>query len=872
MSIYDFFETEGWSIVHRISIPPREKELYSIDDLNIRRPTYSYLANTYSEGIFKHQKEAIKEFTKGENVCLTTGTASGKSLLFYAAAIEQLTKQPNSKILAIYPMRSLGREQEDRWRGALAAAGLYVEVGRIDGQVTVSSRNAILKRCQVIVMTPDVLHAWALSNLSEIAVKNFIKNLTLIVVDEVHSYTGVFGSNSAFLFRRINHIVSLFGNKIKYICASATIAQPDLHLKKLFGIDFVLISSELDTSPKFAVDIEMINPPRCNDFLSEVSQLLKELTTQPASRFISFVDSRKQTELISSILARGAEDVEIDESSFSRSHLENLNILPYRAGYEEQDRELIQSRLSKKKLKGVVSTSALELGLDIPGLDIAILIGVPYSSTSFFQRIGRIGRHSNGKVLIINSGSLYDESVFRKPEELLKRPLAEGALYLENKRIQYIHALCLARPGGEHDQIATLLGHNNDADFTSDIIWHEGFINLCKNERIGEIPIDLQNMKAQAGEDPNHTFPLRDVESQFKVELRQGPEIRALGSLSYGQLLREAYPGAVYYYATYPYRVIKISVHSKLVQVRKEKRYTTAPQHIPTLVFPNLSQGNIYTAKKFENLITAECNLQIRESICGLKERRGPNEINLTYPLNSVITGIYFDQPRFTRNYFTTGVILSHPVLNKERVVPDIIAALLYESFLMAIPFERRDIDVAVDKHRVTRGEINEGSKFIAIYDKTYGSLRLTSRILEDDVLQKILIKAIELAEYQDVNETNPETFTAFHEILASVSTRPKDFSFEVDSINPSEGQIERVIMPGSKGILLNHDNQEFIVNAVFFSPMHTALCYRGKHATARPNDTSVSIIPITSLLEIPGESIIGFYDMETGEVKAVNE
>ncbi|MBL0345500.1 helicase-related protein [Candidatus Villigracilis affinis] len=129
--------------------------------------------------------------------------------------------------------------------------------------------------------------------------------------------------------------------------------------------------------------------------------------------------------------------------------LDGIDVLPYRAGYEETDRTRIQERLSNGKLSGIISTSALELGIDIPYLETCVLVGVPPSATSLWQRIGRIGRHSKGNVIVINTGSVYDQAVFSNPESLLKRPLAESTLYLENPYIQYIHALCLARLGGE---------------------------------------------------------------------------------------------------------------------------------------------------------------------------------------------------------------------------------------------------------------------------------------------------------------------------------------------------------------------------------------------------------------------------------------
>jgi len=663
--------------------------------------------------------------------------------------------------------------------------------------------------------------------------------------------------------------MNLLGSSPQYIGASATIADPELHLKKLLGLDFKIIGSDMDTSPRQELAIELVEPPSTKDLLTTLSEFMEFIAKNTNHKFITFVDSRKQTEYITSIISR-SKIRESDEVSLDYDYLQRLDILPYRAGYEENDRSMIQERLSKGKLTGVVSTSALELGIDIPFLTLGILVGVPHSATSFYQRIGRIGRHSKGEVVVINTGDIYSESIFRNPKQLLDMPLSEGALYLENPRIQYIHALCLARHGGEHDQVSSVLNIEETSDFKSCINWPRGFLELCKSERIGIIPTELQNMKAQAGDDPNHVYPLRDVDVQFQVKHKKGPVEESRGCLSYAQLMREAYPGAVYYYMTKPYRVYRVRTYSRLVEVRHEKRYTTKPLMLPTLVFPNFTSGNVYKSQKYGDLIAVECNLQIREAIVGFKERRGPNESTVNYPLDPSL-GCYFDQSRFTRNYFTTGVVLTHPIFNRPKVRCDVIANLLFEAFLMVIPFERRDIHFANDKHRVKSGTINEGDRFVCIYDQTYGSLRLSSRMLEEQTLKRVVGKAVELAQHDENLDISLETMEALEQVLVSLSESPVDISFGPgDGYKKKTDQFVKVIMPGSKGLDIKKDNEEFFVEGVFFSPSFKGLAYRGKHLsekTSRFNDMVVSI-PADSLKEIPGETKFGLYNLETGELK----
>jgi DEAD/DEAH box helicase domain-containing protein len=372
-------------------------------------------------------------------------------------------------------------------------------------------------------------------------------------------------------------------------------------------------------------------------------------------------------------------------------------------------------------------------------------------------------------------------------------------------------------------------------------------------------------MKSESGDDPNHVFPLRDVESSFKVEFKRGPEQRQLGTLSYAQVMREAYPGAVYYYAAKPYRIFNVNVHSRVIRARHERGYTSKPQAIPTLVFPNLTVGNVFRGNQCNDLTVVECNLQIRESICGIKERRGPNELSYSYPM--AVDGIFYNQPMFARNYFTTGVVLTHPSFGAEKVNTETIAQLLFEAFLMIVPYERRDISFAVDKHRADRGPIKEGQRFIALYDQTYDSLRLSGRILEGDTLKAVAQTAQSLLDTQEFYEISSETRNALQNFCGCCSDDMSSFSFESSISRASGDSYVQVIMPGSKGLNVRRSNEEFEVEAVFYSPQVSGLAYRGRYPSTT-GETVKDIVPMDHIIEVPGESRIGQYNLNSGEIE----
>ncbi len=938
VSLQDFFDQSHWQVVDVLATEPRAAELHAVADLPLSPPARAYLDQSYPDGIFRHQKNALRSALDGQDVCLVTGTSSGKSLVFQTMAIDLLARNPDARIMAIYPMKALGNEQRDRWQKALVSAGLAtVEsaeymVGRVDGSVPPGFRQSILERSRVVVFTPDIIHAWLFSNLNQPTVINFLREVRLIVVDEVHAYSGVFGSNAAFLFRRIAHLLTLLGRKPQYICASATIARPAAHLKALFGREFTLVGPDQDTSPRFPLEVILAEPSGEQRFLDEVVRLLEYLTHQSDSRFIAFVDSRKQVELISSILSRllresakaaaaaeaeaaetageengerpatrgrragrpssrsaakktepSPEEEEADPEGEVTGVLQQLNVLPYRAGYEDHDRRQIQERLAAGTLNGVVSTSALELGIDIPHLDVCVLIGVPGSATSLQQRIGRIGRHSPGQVIVVNGGDVHDQAVFAHPQSFFQRPLAESTLYLKNEHIQYIHTLCLARAGGEHDQVlAAARGERRRSQpveeaWNSSVEWPEHFMELCQMERSDGAPRHLASLKLEGKERPNYTFPLRDVESQFKVERRDGPNTASMGSLSFAQLMREAYPGAIYYYATIPYRVTRVNVKAKVVSVRREKRYTTQPQKTLPAIFPRLSPGGIFAAQRQAGLLSLETSLLVRESIRGVIEQRGRTESQYPYPLAREL-GFFQDQPYFSRNYFTTGVVLTHPALAFEGINLEAIAAILYEAFMLRIPFERQDIGFAADHFRQARlgadsaALIQPERPFLTLYDQIYGSLRLSKRLLDPTTQGEVLAEAVLLGGRQENLARSPASLHVLAEMAeavfsATLETLHFGFAEEANSATRDPAVWERVVMPGSKGLMVR-TNEEFHVLRILNTPM--GLSYEGTPVSMI--GTGASVMPLLGdVADIPGESQVGWYNLQTGELEAIS-
>ena len=929
---------QGWQVAATLTEDGRPPRYDSWERVPCGPNAMRYLKQAFPAGLYVHQAESLRRLATGANVCMTTATASGKSAVFYGRGVDVLDGDPHATVLALYPTRALVAEQQQRWEQALRLAGIGVRrwplsghqrrpsgelVARLDGSVSGQRRLGSLACCAVAVATPDVVHAWLLSHVTEREVREFLRHLRLVVVDEVHQYTGVFGSNAAFLFRRLRHMLhTVGGGEPQFIAASATVAAPQRHLDDLFGVSFELVGPEFDGSALQPKAIRLVTPPSGMDLLTSVSELIHVLRRQEHARFVTFVDSRKQAELICAIVRRGAsgspaalEEGEADDDRVEQASPrerrwpgDGYEVLPYRAGLEEEDREAIQTALSQGALKGVVSTSALELGVDIPHLDIGVLVGVPASATSLRQRIGRVGRARAGSIFVVNSGSVLDQTVFQDPESLLRRPLAEPALYLSTRRIQSIHALCLARDGGEHDRAASAVGNKPDSSsFSSPVQWPDGFLDLCMRERTGVLDSELRSLKEMAGDEPHHVFPLRDVEQQFNVECRRG-DVARLGTLTHSQLMREAYPGAVYYYMAVPYRVVQVQTRSRVVLVKRERQYNTSPIMWPTQLFPDLSEDEVLSAWRFGDLRAIETVAQVRDAVTGFKERRGGTEMTFTYPIRAssddhgtgLADTVYYPQDRFMRVYFTTAVLLLHPQLEDSHVEISKLANVLLEAFFFVVPFERQDLSVAVD--RIRRGTVPEstwqavtqpqawsgipaiptGARFIAIYDQTYGSLRLSGRLLEPGILARVMETALQLATHVQSVTLNVRTLEVLENLASAARQQPQRWEppgkhpWAVAVRGPEvrgeagagdAGGLIRVIRPGSRGIALRRDNEEFLVEKVLpFHPRHQGPVYKGRFASEERLDTTATFVAVADVAPIPGESDLVWYDPERDE------
>ncbi|HJP69093.1 MAG TPA: DEAD/DEAH box helicase, partial [Sphingomicrobium sp.] len=427
MTAEEIIAATGAVVVEQFAIAPRPERLAALPPpyatRNMRR-WFKKMTQREGKG-YTHQVHALEAQELGSNVVLNTGTASGKTLAFLAPIIRNLLDDPFSKALLLYPQKALSADQCKRIRSALEEAGLPSDlVGVINGDVPASERFAIVERCRIILATPDVVQSWVTRNLATPQVRQMLKTLRFLVIDEAHVLEGVFGSNTAFLLRRLLLAVeraragTVVTPPLQILAASATIRDAAGHMELLTGREFVEIGEADNGAPFHGLTMLHIEGPAygpsAETYLAHLCGKLAAVVEPHA--LIGFADTRQGVEHVTRQIGRD-------------------DVLPYRGGYDAHDRELIEQALWAGKLRGVISTSALELGVDIPQLPIGLNLGVPQTLKACRQRVGRIGRSMPGVFAIVAPANEFVK-LGGSMREFYEGEIEPSRLYLSNPYIQ----------------------------------------------------------------------------------------------------------------------------------------------------------------------------------------------------------------------------------------------------------------------------------------------------------------------------------------------------------------------------------------------------------------------------------------------------
>jgi DEAD/DEAH box helicase domain-containing protein len=499
------------------------------------------------DALYAHQAEAFEAWVDATTI-VTTGTASGKSLCFQLPTLDVLSRDARARALFLYPSKALAQDQ------ARSLHALGVKRARpaiYDGDTPREQRADLRRRANVVLTNPDMLHLGILPN--HPAWGDFFKNLAIVVIDEAHVYRGVFGSHVANVLRRLRRVCEIHGTAPRFLLASATVANPGELASRLTGFDDVRVIDR-DGSAGTKRTIAMWNPPVTDAAtqarrspLTEAADLLASLVVEGA-RTIVFMKSRKAVELMARFTV-----IELERAGHPELA---ARIAPYRAGYTPQQRRELEERLVSGDLLGVVATDALELGIDIGALDVAICVTFPGTVASLRQMWGRAGRRGRGLAVYVAGEDALDQFFCRHPDEFLERPVEAAILDHENEQLFAAHLLCAAHEAPLEAADAAVLGPR----------WREFASVLVGSGDLRERP-DGTFVPRRPEEYPAGEFSLRSA-SRDGVAIVNLDDGEVIGDVDIGPAPSTVHQGAIYLHGGRQFEVSTFDFDQRRALVR----------------------------------------------------------------------------------------------------------------------------------------------------------------------------------------------------------------------------------------------------------------------------------------------------------------
>ena len=580
-------------IVHIEHIPPR-KPLFASPSEPIPSELQLTLENQGIKKLYKHQVEALDVARKGENFVVVTSTASGKTLCYNLPVLEQLSKDPTARALYIFPTKAIAQDQLSKLNAFPSAETLHPST--YDGDTPTSLRRRIRKGSRIILTNPDMLHISILPYHAGWA--QFFRNLKYVVIDEIHSYRGVFGSHVGNVIRRLRRTAAHYGANPQFLCASATIANPKEHFNKLTGLDARIIDG--DTSPAGKKFFVFWNPPKL-----ATTQERRSANIEAAELFSKLVMSETRTILFT--LARKTAELIL---KYSKDILEANNspavdrIMSYRAGYRPEERRAIEHRLFTGDLLGVTSTTALELGVDVGKLDASILVGYPGTIASTWQQAGRAGRSQKESLaVLIGLDDPINQFLMRNPKYFFEKMCEQAIIDPYNPYILAQHLLCAAYELPIGNEESSLFGEQ----------MFEVIAALCEAGEISyrgrwfwtgnDYPAGQVSIRSTSGKG----FDIVHVESG-----------NLLGTADAITAFETLHPGAVYLHAGESYVVIKLDIENGIAYVSEaDLPYYTVPS-----TSTNIKDVSAFYSKKLASSQVWFGSVKVTSQVVGYRKKQ----------------------------------------------------------------------------------------------------------------------------------------------------------------------------------------------------------------------------------------------------------
>jgi DEAD/DEAH box helicase domain-containing protein len=559
------------------------------------------------EALWSHQLAAADLAHNGRHVVLSTGTASGKSLAYQLPILTALKANPRARVLYLSPTKALGHDQL-RTAIALTEAVPLPDVApsSYDGDSPTDVRRFARERSRWIFSNPDMIHLSLLRNHARWAV--FLRNLQFIVVDECHYYRGIFGSNVAMVLRRLLRLCTRYSSAPTVVFASATTAQPAATASELIGQTVAEVTD--DGSPHGARTVALWEPALRQDIVgengapvrrsagAEAARVMADLIAEGA-RTLTFVRSRRGAELTALGARARLEDIAPDLAD---------RVASYRAGYLAEDRRALERALAEGELRGMATTNALELGVDIAGLDAVVLAGFPGTVTSFWQQAGRSGRRGQSALIVlIARDDPLDTYLVHHPAALLDKPIERVVIDPSNPYVLGPQLLCAATELPLTDAEVRMW----NAETVAEALVDDG---LLRRRPAGYFPTP--------GVDPHPAVDIRGS-SGGQIAILEADTGRLLGSAGVGQAPASVHPGAVYLHQGEVYVVDSLDFEDGVAFVHEEDPgYTTFARELTDIVVTG--QGE---RKTFGPVTVGLVPVSVTNTVTGYLRRRLDGEV-----------------------------------------------------------------------------------------------------------------------------------------------------------------------------------------------------------------------------------------------------
>ena len=590
--------------------------------------------------LWQHQLDALELIQAGSNAVIATGTASGKSLCYQLPIIQEAFTSPTSRSLYIAPTKALGHDQS---RSLIEWNLRELQVATMDGDTDSVERRFARDHANVVITNPDMLHFGILGQHEAWA--KFIRELKIIAVDECHIYRGVFGAQVSNVLKRLLRISSMYGSSPQIVMASATVSQPAAHAQMLTGRQFAEVTADTSargelslalTLPQVTLGTNIDDEALRRSAIAEASDALTDLVIESA-RTLVFVRSHKAAETVASI---------------ARDHLSEAapelvdKVTSYRAGYLPQERRDIEARLRDGSLIGAATTTALELGVDVSGLDAVVLTGWPGTRASFWQQVGRAGRDGHdARALLIASDNPLDHYLVKHPEMIFDNPVEASVCDPANENVLGPHLLAAASELHLREEDLDLFG---PPEHVRSLIEEQCGLGLLKKRPLGWYWNGHGRAQSMVNIRGTGAAPYSIVEEGTG---------RIVGTIDAGAAFLQVHPGAIYVHLGETYFVKTLDIEERIAFVHTiDVDYTTYAQEITSVALVEQQE-----AKWWGPFEVSRGIVDVTEHVIGFQRRRlltgqilGNDPLDL--PEQTLRTqGMWWTIPRETLNTLQIG-------------------------------------------------------------------------------------------------------------------------------------------------------------------------------------------------------------------------